>query len=63
MRRLPAWVGTEPHFPGNGDGQRTNAGNIWLFQGIESDNHWSEGRKHLSTSLHSCCQWHVSGRC
>jgi hypothetical protein len=45
---------------GNGDGQRTNPGNIWLFQGIKSDNHRSEGHKRLSMSRYSCCQRDVS---
>jgi hypothetical protein len=44
MRRLPAWVGTEPHYPGYGDEQRPKPGYIRLLRGIESDNHRSEGR-------------------
>ena len=34
---------------GNEDGQRPNPGHIRLLQGIESDNHRSEGHKHLAT--------------
>jgi len=56
MRRLPAWRGTEPYSPGNGDGQRPNVGQIWLLQGIEPDYHRSEGYGHPGTSRYSNCQ-------
>jgi len=45
----------------NGDGQRTNSGHIPLLQGIEPDNHRSDGDKHLSMRRYSSCQRHVSG--
>jgi hypothetical protein len=48
-------------FLDNGDAQRTNPGHIRLLQGIESDNHRSEGRKHLGPSRYSSCHWDVSG--
>src|SRR6266487_4439076 len=48
------------HSLGNEDGQRPNPGHIRLPQGIESDNHRSEGYKHLSTSRYSNCQPDVS---
>jgi hypothetical protein len=47
--------------PGNGDGQRPNPERIRLLQGTESDNHRSEGHKHLSTLRYSSCQRDVSG--
>jgi hypothetical protein len=47
--------------PANGDGQRPKPGHIRLLQGIEPDNHRSEGDKHLSTPRYSSCQRHVSG--
>ena len=46
--------------PSHGDGQRTNPGHIRQPQGIEPDNHRSEGDKHLSTPRYSSCQRHVS---
>jgi hypothetical protein len=60
MRRLPAWKGTEPYSPGNGDGQRTNSEHIRLLQGTEPDNHRSEGDTHLSTPRYSSCLRHVN---
>jgi len=47
--------------PANGDGQRTNPGQIQLLQGIEPNSHRSEGDKHLSTPRYSSCQRYVSG--
>jgi len=44
----------------DGDGQRPKPRHIRLLQGSESDNHRSEGRKHLRTSPYSSCQRDVS---
>ena len=70
LRRLQASISTDPtrcdlarrsHSLLYGDRQRTNPGHIRLPQGIEPDNHRSEGDKHLSTPRYSSCQRHVSG--
>ena len=44
----------------DGDGQRPKPGHIRLLRGIESDNHRSQGRKHLSTSRYSSRQRDVT---
>jgi hypothetical protein len=47
--------------PRHGDGQQPKPGHIRLLRGVESDNHRSEGRKHLSTSQYSSCQRVLAG--
>jgi hypothetical protein len=46
----------DPYSLGNGDGQRPNPRHTRLLQGIEADNHSSEGGKYLRTSRYFSCQ-------